>query len=124
MQYAHSDGSVYPYGVDPHWYYAKNELLYLNSLKMKLSVILGVIQMVFGIILSAFNHAYFNDWISFFCEFVPQFLFMMSTFGYMIFIIIFKVSSCSECFGREWLIVLLVLVLVWVVVQGLERVFG
>lgn len=33
---------VYPIGVDPKWYLARNELAYLNSLKMKLSVILGV----------------------------------------------------------------------------------
>jgi len=33
---------VYPIGIDPMWYSAKNELTYINSLKMKLSVILGV----------------------------------------------------------------------------------
>lgn len=33
---------TYPVGVDPIWYLAKNELTYMNSLKMKLSVILGV----------------------------------------------------------------------------------
>lgn len=33
---------IYPVGVDPEWYLAKNELTYMNSLKMKLSVIMGV----------------------------------------------------------------------------------
>ena len=33
---------TYPIGVDPSWYLGKNELTYMNSLKMKLSVILGV----------------------------------------------------------------------------------
>jgi len=33
---------VYPIGIDPTWYLAANELTYMNSLKMKLSVILGV----------------------------------------------------------------------------------
>jgi V-type H+-transporting ATPase subunit a len=34
---------VYPIGIDPIWYLAKNELGFMNSLKMKLSVILGVL---------------------------------------------------------------------------------
>jgi len=33
---------VYPIGIDPTWYLAHNELTYMNSLKMKVSVILGV----------------------------------------------------------------------------------
>jgi len=33
---------TYPIGIDPLWYSAKNELTFINSLKMKLSVILGV----------------------------------------------------------------------------------
>jgi len=33
---------VYPYGFDPKWYIATNELVYMNSYKMKLAVTLGV----------------------------------------------------------------------------------
>lgn len=34
---------VYKVGLDPSWYMGKNELTYVNSLKMKISVILGVL---------------------------------------------------------------------------------
>ena len=33
---------IYPVGLDPIWMMSKNELTYVNSLKMKISVILGV----------------------------------------------------------------------------------
>lgn len=83
-------GSVYPYGVDPNWYHTTNELSFFNSFKMKLSVTLGVIQMTFGILLGLTNHIHFNDGLSAFFEFLPQLLFMLCTFGYMVFLIIYK----------------------------------
>ena len=47
---------IYPIGVDPSWYLGKNELTYMNSLKMKLSVILGVAQMSLGVFMKALNN--------------------------------------------------------------------
>ncbi|VDM44885.1 unnamed protein product [Toxocara canis] len=52
-----NDYGPYPFGVDPVWNLAENRLNYLNPLKMKLSVIIGVSQMLFGLILSFFNHS-------------------------------------------------------------------
>jgi V-type H+-transporting ATPase subunit a len=83
-------GGTYPFGVDPSWYHTNNELAFFNSLKMKMSVTLGVTQMLFGIMLSLFNHLFFKDYASVFFEFVPRLLFMLCTFGYMIFIILYK----------------------------------
>lgn len=62
---------TYPIGIDPAWYLGLNELTFLNSLKMKLAVILGVAQMSLGICMKAFNATYFKSNMDFFFEYVP-----------------------------------------------------
>jgi len=81
---------TYEFGVDPAWNGAPNSLNYYNSLKMKLSIILGVTQMSVGIILSAFNGIYFGHMVDVYFEFIPQLLFMLCLFGYLVFLIFFK----------------------------------
>ena len=81
---------TYAFGIDPVWHGLDNQLTYANSLKMKLSVIIGVTQMTYGLFLKLSNHIQEGDMISIFFEFVPQLIFMMSFFGYMCFLIIYK----------------------------------
>lgn len=73
---------VYPFGVDPVWRLSSNDLSNINSLKMKLAVIFGVTQMVFGIFLKGSNALYFNHKLDFYFEFIPQVLFMCGIFGF------------------------------------------
>ena len=80
----------YPFGIDYSWRMAENSLLFLNSYKMKMSIILGVIHMSFGIFLSVYNSRYFGKKINIYTEFIPQILFMWSIFGYLVFLIIYK----------------------------------
>lgn len=53
-----SQRGPYPWGVDPIWNIAENRLIFLNSMKMKASVLLGIIQMTFGLFLSLLNFMY------------------------------------------------------------------
>lgn len=73
----------------------------MNSMKMKMSVIIGVTQMTFGIILGFTNDIHHNDNLSIFFEFIPRFCFMLSTFGYMIFMIIYKMCVNWEISGMQ-----------------------
>jgi V-type H+-transporting ATPase subunit a len=83
---------VYPFGVDPAWKISGNELLFYNSMKMKMSVILGIFQMTFGVILRGLNSVYFNSRLDFFAEFMPMIIFAVSLFGYMVILIFVKWS--------------------------------
>lgn len=53
--------STYPFGVDPVWHGSRSELPFLNSLKMKMSILIGVAQMNLGIIISFFNAKFFGN---------------------------------------------------------------
>lgn len=55
---------AYQFGVDPKWHGSRSELPFLNSLKMKMSILLGVAQMNLGIILSYFNAKFFSNSIN------------------------------------------------------------
>ena len=84
--------NVYPFGVDPAWHIAANDLLFFNSMKMKMSVILGIIQMIWGVCLKGANAMYFKSKLDLFTEFVPQFIFAVGFFGYMVVLIFVKWS--------------------------------
>jgi V-type H+-transporting ATPase subunit a len=84
--------------VDPIWNLAENnKLTFLNSMKMKLSVIVGIAQMTFGVCLSFNNYRqfflvnieftpdsrFFKSAIEIYTVFIPQLLFMSCIFIYL-----------------------------------------
>ncbi|KAH7107276.1 V0/A0 complex, 116-kDa subunit of ATPase [Auriculariales sp. MPI-PUGE-AT-0066] len=80
----------YPFGLDPGWHGAENYLVFTNSYKMKMSIILGVVHMTFAMCLQIPNMIHFNNKESIWAEFIPQILFFHSIFGYLIVCIIGK----------------------------------
>ncbi|MBN3296539.1 V-type proton ATPase 116 kDa subunit a isoform X2 [Amia ocellicauda] len=80
----------YPVGIDPIWNIATNKLTFLNSFKMKMSVVVGIIHMLFGVTLSLLNHMYFKKPLNIFLGFIPEIIFMATLFGYLVVMIFIK----------------------------------
>ncbi|CAH1738660.1 V-type proton ATPase 116 kDa subunit a 1 isoform X2 [Aphis gossypii] len=80
----------YPLGLDPVWQVAVNKIIFLNSYKMKLSIIFGVVHMMFGVVLSVVNHVHFNKKINILLQFIPQMLFLVLLFLYMVSLMFMK----------------------------------
>ncbi|KAK4477134.1 hypothetical protein RD792_016345 [Penstemon davidsonii] len=89
-------GETYPFGLDPAWHGSRSELPFLNSLKMKMSILLGVSQMNLGIILSYFNALFFKNSINTWFQVIPQMIFLNSLFGYLSVLIIIKWCTGSQ----------------------------
>ncbi|NWW07725.1 VPP3 ATPase, partial [Oreocharis arfaki] len=80
----------YPFGIDPIWSLATNHLNFLNSFKMKMSVVLGIVHMGFGVVLGVFNHVHFQQRHRLVLEFLPEMIFLLALFGYLVFLIFYK----------------------------------
>ncbi|KAL1659387.1 V-type ATPase, V0 complex, 116kDa subunit family [Schizophyllum commune] len=89
---AESTGHVYPFGLDPAWHESDNALVFTNSYKMKMSIVLGVIHMTFALCLQVPNHFKFKRTQDIYTNFIPQMVFLQSIFGYLVICILYKWS--------------------------------
>ncbi|KAA0173941.1 hypothetical protein FNF27_04502 [Cafeteria roenbergensis] len=93
--------SVYPFGFDPVWHESSNQLMYFNSLKMKMAIIIAVVHMTLGLVIRIINDwfsaqnapspmartvAFWKIWL----EDVPMIIVLHGLFGYMSFLIFLK----------------------------------
>jgi V-type H+-transporting ATPase subunit a len=82
---------TYPWGMDPGWTIADgNELLFVNSVKMKMAVIFGVLHMSFGVCHKGANALYRKDFLTFFTEVIPGICILWCLFGWMDMLILVK----------------------------------
>jgi V-type H+-transporting ATPase subunit a len=84
------NSGVYPFGVDPQWKGVPNEITFYNSIKMKVSIVFGVVHMTIGIVFSMLNSIHFKKWYDLLFVNLPSLIFFVSMFGYLAFVIIFK----------------------------------
>lgn len=80
----------YFYGMDPIWQIAANKIVWTNSFKMKSAVVMGIMQMVFGLVVSYKNTQFFKSRLNFIGIFLPRMIFMCSIFVYLVLCILFK----------------------------------
>ncbi|CAN1127136.1 V-type proton ATPase subunit a3 [Linum perenne] len=87
---------TYPFGLDPKWHGTRSELPFLNSMKMKMSILLGVAHMNLGLLMSYFNAKFFANNLNVRYQFIPQMIFLNSLFGYLSLLILVKWCTGSK----------------------------
>lgn len=74
---------TYAFGVDPVWGLSANQLNFVNGIKMKISVIFGVVHMTFGVVIKGLNNIYFKEYPAFIFEVCTGLVILLGLFGWM-----------------------------------------
>lgn len=91
----------YPFGLDWMWHGTDNDLLFSNSFKMKMSIILGWAHMTYSLCFAWINAKHFKKPYDIWGNFIPGMIFFQAIFGYLVMCIIYKWTVDWFAIGKQ-----------------------